>query len=323
MNIELSIIIVNWHSSRYVRQCLKTIRDHFRNIPHEIIVVDNASYDGCDELIEKEYPWVKYIQSERNHGFARANNLGVESAQGELLLFLNPDTEILDSALSNLMEVMRATPDAGIAGGKLLNSDLSVQTSCIQRFPTLVNQLLDIDLLRAKYPGHPLWGTGPLYDGSDQPVAVEVISGACIMIKRDVFEKVGRFSTDYFMYTEDIDLCHKVRRAGYKAYYCPKAQIVHHGGGSSSQQGDHSFGDVMMRESIYRYLCKTRGTLYASLYKATMIPAALVRLLALAMAAKIPVNDETRAERIANAKHRWKKKILWAAGIEKISPNRD
>lgn len=321
-NVELSIIIVNWHSAAFVRQCLDTIRPCLQGPRFEVIVVDNASYDGCDRVIEREYPGVAYIQSPSNLGFARANNLGFESARGEMILFLNPDTEVMPSAIPRLVDVLRSEPDAGMAGGRLLNSDRSVQTSCIQRFPTLLNQLLDSDWLRARYPRHPLWGTGPLYDGSDRPVPVEVISGACILIKRGVFEEVGRFSTDYFMYTEDIDLCHKVRQTGYTAYYCPTAEIVHHGGGSSSQQGDHSFGDVMMRESIYRYFRKTRGPLYAGLYKASMIPAASVRLLALSAAAMFHAGDTARRERMDGARRRWKRKILWAAGVETPGPDR-
>ena len=231
--IDLSIIIVNWNSANYIRKCISSIYENTKGIDFEIVVVDNASYDECESILKSEFPHVIFVQSTRNIGFAKANNLGFKYSFGETLLFLNPDTEIIGPALNQMLSFLQSTPDAGAVGCKLLNSDLSLQTSCIQPYPTILNQVLDIEYLKLRCPKLKLWGIWPLFHNNGNPEEIEVVSGACIMIKRNTFDKVEQFSTDYFMYTEDIDLCYKINQAGYKIYYIDDANIIHHGGGST------------------------------------------------------------------------------------------
>ena len=124
--MDLSIIIVNWHSADYVEACVQSIREQTAAVNYEVIVVDNASYDGCGERLAHEYPGIIFVQSQCNLGFARANNLGSEYAQGPVLLFLNPDTEVQDRAIDRLYAHFQTLPDSGVAGCRLLNSDGSV-----------------------------------------------------------------------------------------------------------------------------------------------------------------------------------------------------
>ena len=138
----------------------------------------------------------------------------------KLCLFLNPDTELVGPAINVLFDHLRALPDAGAVGCKLLNSDGTVQTSCIQSIPTILNQVLDSEASRAKWPRSLLWGMAPLFSASENPEEVEAITGACVMLKREVFEEVGLFSEDYFMYAEDIDLSYKIRKAGVQKLLC-------------------------------------------------------------------------------------------------------
>jgi N-acetylglucosaminyl-diphospho-decaprenol L-rhamnosyltransferase len=138
---ELSIIIVNWNSKDFVRKCVQSIMANLMDFAFEIIVVDGASYDGCGEMLMREFPEVRFIQSDKNVGFARASNLGFEQSSGNCLLFLNPDTEVVGPAISILRTALLELDQAGIVGAKLLNTDGSVQTSCIQAFPTILNQL--------------------------------------------------------------------------------------------------------------------------------------------------------------------------------------
>jgi len=146
-------------------------------------------------------------------------------------------------------------PDVGAVGCKLLNQDQSVQTSAIQTFPTILNQTLDLDLLRNRFPACPLWNIAPLYDDSELPSRVEVISGACVMFRREVFAQVGQFSEEYFMYAEDLDLCYKAARAGFVNYYISQGQIMHYGGTSSIPRR----AVLMKWRSILKYIAKFHG----------------------------------------------------------------
>jgi GT2 family glycosyltransferase len=280
--VDLSIIIINWNSAGYVRKCVASIRRETRDLDYEIIVVDSASYDGCGEMLAREFPGVRFIQCDKNVGFARANNLGFDQSHGDCVLFLNPDTELVGPAINQLHRALMKLEDAGIVGARLLNTDGTLQTSCIQTFPTILNQVLDAEILRRVFPRLPFWGMAPLFVSNEEPAGVQMISGACMMMRRPAFERMGRFSEDYFMYSEDADLCYKSERSGCRNYYVPKAVIVHHGGGSS-QQSRNEFSAVMMRESIWLYFTKTKGRPYGLCYRASMMLAAVCRLVLLAL----------------------------------------
>lgn len=281
-SLDLSIIIVNWRSAEYTNQCVASILQHTSGLTYEIIVVDNASFDGCNKILQERVPRVIYRQNQRNMGFAVANNLGCESARGENLLFLNPDTMVMGKAIVYLYDALQRLPAAGAVGGRLLNGDGTLQTSCIQAFPTIVNQILASDFLVNRWPEAGIWGAAPLYRQNPEPDEVQVISGACLMVRREVFEKIGGFSDDYFMYAEDIDLCYKIQRAGWKNYYVPEAVVIHFGG-SSSKQANSDFSSVMMRESVWRFFRKTRGKFYGTGYRCAMLASALCRLSALGL----------------------------------------
>jgi GT2 family glycosyltransferase len=168
-------------------------------------------------------------------------------------------------------------PDAGAIGGKLLNSDGTVQTSCVQAFPTILNQLFSAEALRRLTPKARLWGMRAIFENGGKPSEVEMISGACLMMRRSVFERIGHFSPDYFMYTEDVDLCYKCRKLGFNNYYFGDAVVVHHGGGSS-QQARSNFSNIMMMESIGQFLNKSRGGSYSGCYRLVLSGAALIRV---------------------------------------------
>lgn len=275
--MDLSIIIVNWNSKDYLRKCLASILATTRDIAYEIIVIDSGSFDGCADMLREEFPQVRFIQSQVNLGFAQANNLAAQSGRGECLLFLNPDTEVVGPAINVLLSGTGSLPDAGAVGCRLLNADGTVQTSCIQAFPTILNQVLSTEALRRIMPRSRLWGMRGLFEGGGSPVGVEMISGACLMIRRSVFDRVGHFSTDYFMYAEDLDLCYKARQCGFRNYYCSQGTVVHHGGGST-QQARSNFAHIMATVSIWKFLRKFRGAGYGDCYRLGVCGAALMRL---------------------------------------------
>jgi GT2 family glycosyltransferase len=310
---DLSIIIINWKSVAFLRKCLRSINANTRTIRFEVIVVDNASGDNCQEMIAREFPSVRYVQSDCNLGFARANNLGFQHSSGRNLLFLNPDTEVIASAIEGLAHILEKKPRAGIVGPKLLNSDGSVQTSCIRSFPSLISEVLDAELLHQRFPHSRLWGTRALFARENTPVAVDAVSGACLMIRRQVFEQIGLFTTSYFMYAEDVDLCLKARQAGWINLFVPNATVTHHGGQSSRSQDDGHFADIVLRESRLRFFRNRRGALYAASYRVATMTVALVRLGMLATWWTFAGPERGSA---ALSIRKWLRILRWALGME-------
>lgn len=310
--MDLSIIIVNWNSVHYLKQCIASILAWTTDLTYEIVVVDSASFDGCGEMLRQHFPQVRFIQSDKNLGFARSNNRGYAASRGRSLLFLNPDTELVAPTVNILHDRLRALPDAGAVGCRLLNADRSVQTSCLQAFPTILNQLLDSELMRSWLPKSRLWGNAALFSDEDGPKEVEAISGACMMMKRSTFETAGLFTEDYFMYAEDMDLCYKIRRAGYRNYYVPDATAIHFGGGSTRKaQSDLSV--VMMRDSLWRFLRRSRGKMYGAGYRIATLAAALVRLALLGSMLPLHRRRERREALDASWK-KWKAILSWSMG---------
>lgn len=312
--IYLSIIIVNWNSKDYLQKCIASILTNTFALEYEIIVVDSASYDGCGDMLQHFYPQVHFIQSERNVGFASANNLGAACAHGKVLLFLNPDTEVNAQAIEHLYRRHHQLQHAGVIGCRLINSDGTLQTSCVQPFPTIMNQILDAENLQRWFPRLGLWLSAATFEGVITPVQVEVVSGACMMIDRKVFDQVGEFSSDYFMYAEDIDLCYKITAAGYTNYYVPDVGIVHHGGGST-QHARSCFSNVMMRESVSRLLRKTRGNLYSLGYRLALSCVAVVRLALLVLYYPVALIRQ-RARKWVLTFNKWVAILRWGLWLE-------
>jgi len=268
-DLDLSIIVVNWNSMEFLRKCLTSICEHAEDMRYEILAIDNASFDGSREMAGKEFPEVIFIQSEENVGFARANNLAYERSRGRNILFLNPDTEIEGRAIQILLEALEIFPDAGLVGARLLNTDRTLQTTCVTAIPSIANKALASNLLQRVFPRLRLWGMSALYSAVLKVSEVEAISGACMMVKRELLDRIGSFTTDFFMYAEDMDLCIKVRKAGARIYYVPEAVIVHHGGRSSSVHAESNFSSVMQCESLAKFFTKHRGQGYSRMYRAS------------------------------------------------------
>lgn len=313
--IDLSIIIINWRSADFLRKCLASVYVNSRDVRFEIIVVDNASFDGSKEMVLNEFPKVRFIQSDKNLGFSGANNLGYASAHGRNLLFLNPDTEVTGQALTTMMGFLDSMPSVGIVGARLLNSDLTIQTSCVQRFPSIFGQLFDSDLLRKLFPKWNLWGTRALLEPHSAPVSVEMVSGACLMIRRTVFERVGQFNTNYFMYAEDVDLCFRVQDIGWKNCYVEEAVVIHHGGKSAASKPVSHFSAILMRESLLRFVRSTRGELYAAVYQAATALNAVVRLFILGLALVLTLG-QYHPRSVRNAFGKWARVFRWSIGLE-------
>jgi GT2 family glycosyltransferase len=312
---DLSIVIINWNSADFTAKCLASIYARTPDLSFEVIVVDNASYDGVADRIGSEFPQAQFIQSEQNLGFAAANQLGAEYSKGRFLLFLNPDTEILGTAITDMVSSLQSLPDGGAIGCRLLNGDGTLQTTCVQSFPTIVNQCLDFEFLRLHFPSG-LWGTQALRSTSNAPVPVEMLCGAALMIRRDVFEQIGGFSTDYFMYGEDADLCHKVWKAGWKIYYLPTAAITHYGGQSTKANAESSTATLLKQESLQIYFTRMYGKRHAAWFRMTRACTAIVRLAVSGPLMLMPAKKEIRAARRATF-GKWWSILRWSLGLAK------
>ena len=307
--MDLSIIIVNWNSKDFLEKCLHSIFAQTTGIDFEVIVIDSASFDGCGRLLSEHFPRVRFIQSATNLGFASANNLAFQEATGDCTLFLNPDTEVVGSAIRTLHMQLKSLPDAGIVGARLLNTDGSLQASCVQSIPTLANQLLDSEFLRARWPQSRLWGNAPLFQDRVEASEVEAISGACLMTTSQAFREVGGFSEDYFMYIEDMDLARKVRQANYRNYYVPRATVVHHGGNSAVRAAS-MFAAVMMPEATLRFFRKTHGVTYSATYKCGMGVMACTRI-ALLSVARVFRSRGSRGASLHTSVRKWHAVLRW------------
>jgi GT2 family glycosyltransferase len=312
--MDLSILIINWNSAHYLKPCLSSVFRETKGIEYEVIVVDNASYDGSADIVKNEFPQVKFVQSDENLGFIRGNNLAFRYATGKTILLLNADTEVISGALTTLYSSLQAIPDAGVISGRLLASDGTVQLNCVQPFPTIWNQFLDSDFLRRLFPKSSLWGMTPLLERPAEPVVVEVVCGACLMIKRDLFQQVGLLSDDYLMYGDDHDLCYKVKKAGYKVYHSGQAEVIHYGG-KSTESWKEALADTWIKDSANKFMVKTRGRWYGRMHKATMALQAVSRLAIISCVRMLPRDAEGK-RRMAYAFAKWKGILKWAIGMK-------
>lgn len=229
----LSIIIVNWNVRDLLRDCLRSI-ERVRDDPElEVVVVDSASADDSVGMVQTEFPWVRLIPCDENVGFPRGNNIGLAEARGHYLLLLNPDTIVQDDALLILQDYLTAHPDVGAVGPMLLNPDGSVQSSR-RRFPTPATGFFESTWLEGAVPG-----VLHRYYALDLPdnatTDVDWLTGACIMVPRAVYEQIGGLDEGYYMYSEELDWCRRIRTAGWRVVYHPAARVTHHVGKSSEQ----------------------------------------------------------------------------------------
>jgi len=236
---RLSVLVVSYNTRALTLKALETLYATTRTIPFETILVDNASADGSAEAIAAAFPQVKLIRSAENLGFARGNNLAAASARGEWILLLNPDTEVYENAIANLVAFGEANPAAGIYGGRTVFPDGSLNiTSCYNR-PTPWSLFCKGIGLSALFPANPIFDTERIGAWQRDSVRqVDIIFGCFLLIRKSLWDKLGGFDTSFFMYSEDADLCLRARALGYRPMFTPNATIMHLVGASSSAKAE-------------------------------------------------------------------------------------
>lgn len=257
--VDLSIVIVTYECRDLVRACLGRIGPAADGCSHEIIVADNASTDGVAEMLRADWPNVSVIEMGSNTGFARANNRAIAASRGRIILLLNPDTEATPGSIATLVRFLDSTREVGVVAPRLLNTDLTDQGTA-RSFPTAAAGLFGRrSLLTRLFPGNPLsrrYLSGHQVTGNE-PFEVDWVSGAALMVTREVVEKVGGLDEGFFMHWEDADWCYRVKAAGLKVCCVPAARIVHHEGGS--RRGWPPRQIWAFHQGAYRFYSKHRA----------------------------------------------------------------
>lgn len=237
--VDLSVIVVNFNTGSLLGECLASVRRFAGDVALECLVVDNASSDGSLDVLG-EFPEVQCLRNAENVGFARAVNQALQVAKGRYLLLLNPDTRIVSPVFRELIAFAEAHPRTGVVGPRLVNPDGTLQTSAY-RFPTLfqaagtilrLRRLVPVTWLRAR-TGRRLGRYFGQLDPHAEPRPVDYVTGACMLIRREVVEAIGGLDPRFFLYFEEKDFCLRARRAGWGVFFDPAAEVVHAIGGSS------------------------------------------------------------------------------------------
>lgn len=319
--VQVSILITNWNTRDFLEKCLRSLEEVLFLIPPldprgsspanpqslsrsdplpawETIVVDNASSDGSAEMVREKFPWVQLIENQQNLGFGGGCNLAARLAHGEYLLVLNPDVILFPLTIFGLLTFLQQTPRAGAVGPRILNPDGSLQVSIFPR-PSLFREawrLFHLDHLipLSQYPASTL--------KASQPQEVDVLMGACILLRSEIVSQVGLFDERFFMYSEEVDLCQRIQQAGWQIFWLPSVEIVHFGGQSTRLVADQMF--IELYRNKLNYFRKHPGSnrpfasaVAVGVYKSILLAAALSRWLTGEALSRLPNISRSPAKR--------------------------
>ena len=229
--MKLSIVIPTYNAHEWIEQCIDSIRLHAPGHPYELIVVDDQSTDDTAAIVRDKFPGVRLFRNERNLGFGKTVNIGLRASVGEHILVLNNDTWMHAGALDAMIGYLDDHPDTGIVGPKVLSGNGSLQQQCRRRIPTPMAALLYLTGVAKMFPKNPKVA-GYLMTAADetQTTEVDAVSGACLLVRREVVDTIHGFDEEYYLYGEDMDFCWRTKLAGWKVVYDPAATITHFGG---------------------------------------------------------------------------------------------
>lgn len=256
--MDVSIIIVNYKTASLVEECIRSVEEKTEGVDYEIIIVDNASNDKIQEISAVKNGRAQLVMSDTNLGFGKANNLGAEEAKGQYLLFLNGDTLLLNNAVNILFDYISNHPEVGAVGGNLYNAEGKPAHSFSLRLPSL-RRMFQLRVLPYRLYVQAHKDDFAEFNNTGCPMEVGYITGADLMIRKAVFDEIGGFDKEFFMYAEESELQSRVKNAGYKIMSVPKAEIVHLEG-ASMQTSSEDFNErryrLMSTHSQYLYYYK-------------------------------------------------------------------
>jgi N-acetylglucosaminyl-diphospho-decaprenol L-rhamnosyltransferase len=302
----LDVVTVSYHSRELLRACLEALRAHPPSIPMSVVVVDNDSRDGTDEMVTREFPEVDLIACPENIGFAAATNLGASRGTARYLLALNPDTAVTEGALDKVLAVLEDHPEVAVVGPRLLRPDLTLDHASRRSFPTPLSALGHFTGLgRRAQSGRLAAYRAPEVESGP----VDAVNGAFMLMRRSAFEDAGGFDEGYWMYMEDLDLSYRLRQRGWLSWYEPSSTVMHVKGGTVG-------GPRPLRLNWHFH--RGMGRFYRRHY-ASQRPRAMNALVYLGIAVKLAASAAQSLLRRSLARRRHRRPAMAAKGGE--SPN--
>ncbi len=289
--VDMSIVLVCWNNKAYLDPCLKSLYEGGLKSSFDVVVVDNGSTDGSQQMLAEKYPDVMLIQNEGNVGLGKASNQGIDATNGRHVLLLNNDTLINGPALDVLVEYLDAHPEAGATAGKLLNPDGSFQSG-FAPFSTLLEEFLIVTRI-----GELLWAGYPSHGDANEIKETGWMSSACLLVRRAALDQIGLLDESYFIYGDEADLQYRLNRAGWKVVFLPNSSIIHFGGRSMDRW--------KRRKMVYRgkmmFYKKNYGFLSTLLLRLMFFVMSLLKLLVWCVGFIVPSrNDQAKKELRSN-----------------------
>jgi GT2 family glycosyltransferase len=273
---DVSVILVNWNGCALLERALSALFTTTHKVAMQVIVVDNASSDGSVAMVRQQFPQTTLLVNSKNVGFARANNQALELVEGRYILLLNTDAFVHEGTVDGMVAFMDAHPDAGSVGCRLYYEDGTLQRSCFA-FPTLVTELWSALFLDRLFSRSRYFGKYQMtYWDMNDTRAVDSLMGACLMVRSDVVRRIGLFDEQFFMYSEEIDLCYRIQKEGLKNYYLPQFSAIHLWGGSSRRIRRESF--LRLYQSRVKFFRKHYGEEVVKRYKTVLHFSAFMRI---------------------------------------------
>lgn len=289
--LDVSVVIVSYNTEDVLRDCINSVYEKAGDVTFEVIVADNASADGSAEMIADEFPQVHLIANEKNLGFAAGCNQGIAASKGRYVLLLNPDSEIQEDGIAKTIQFADAHPEAGIVGSKILDDD-GLHSTCSQ-FPSMLNHLLSLTWLSAVFPEHRFFGRERMmWCKFENDMEVDVVSGCFFLIRREAMEALGALDERYFIYSEEVDLCYRMKQAGWKVLFYAHPCSWHHQGLSSAQSPYKL--QVAKHESSLRFFEKHQGGLHSWMMNLIMLMHASSRAVLRSLALLLKKSDRAR-----------------------------
>jgi GT2 family glycosyltransferase len=289
--VDMSIVLVCWNNKAYLDPCLKSLYEGGLKSSFDVVVVDNGSTDGSQQMLVEKYPDVMLIQNEGNVGLGKASNQGIEATNGRHVLLLNNDTLVNGPALDMLVEYLDAHPETGATAGKLLNPDNSFQSG-FAPFSTLLEEFLIVTHI-----GELLWTGYPSHGDSNKIKETGWMSSACLLVRRAALDQIGLLDESYFIYGDEADLQFRLNKAGWKVVFLPNSSIIHFGGRSMDRW--------KRRKMVYRgkmmFYKKNYGFLSTLSLRLMFFVMSLLKLLVWCIGFLVPSrNDQAKKELRSN-----------------------
>jgi len=256
---KLSVVVLSYNTQETTLRCLNSLLGHAPTIADmEVIVIDNASYDGSADAIARQFPEIKLIRNARNRGFSAACNQGIRSTDGDVVLLLNSDTELVDQSLDIMLDFIAKNPDVGITGGKMIGDDGNPQNSC-QHFPTYSNIIFTkqslLTSIKSFRRGYNKYRSIP-----NSITDVDALAGGFMFLRRTAIKQVGLLDERFFFYVEDLDISKRMTDEGWRVVFVPQAKVLHKGGKSTALKPARCYW--WHHKSLYRYFAKHNRRLF-------------------------------------------------------------